>query len=421
MKTKAERITLLRELLVTQMNHWALFPLYSMAAVILSDITKTGKPRILLWLVLGAVPFALYLGRCRLGKFRSLFALHFGVIVLMCLLPSEHIVFRILYGLIGICYVIYSCYLWSSTDHRKDIKFYPLLTVALSVICLYVLHFQGHTEWDTTYVSLLIFVLGVYFVVYYIEQYQNFLTVNNSSAGHLPASEMFRSGMGLVLGYTGIGTIILLLFSHRNWLRGILNTLKTLLILSLNWILSLFPQNSENIVEEIPEEALTVMDGTSGMEFADETFWFWNVLEYVIELAFLAFLVFALIKLALFLTRFIKTKLKGFSKDELKTSEEEVLDVREKCNIIKNQNRRLKLPFLNLSPAERIRSYYKKRILASRSEFPQGGETQLNLYTARESSRLLSREEIAFIYEKARYSNEECSSEDVKRMRETCR
>lgn len=421
MKTKTERITLLRELLVTQMNHWVLFPLYSMFAVVLSDITGTGKPHILLWLVLGIVPFSLYLGRCMLKKFRSLFALHICVILIMFVLPAEHIVFSVFYGLIGIGYVIYSCYLWSATANRQDVKTYPLLTVVSSVICLYVLHIQGHTEWDTTYIILLILILGVYFVIYYIEQYQNFLTVNNSSAGHIPASEMFRSGMGLVLGYTGIGTIALILFSNMEWLRRILNIFKKLMISFLNLILSLFPNDAENIAEEIPEEALEIVEDASGMSFTEETFWLWDVLEYVIMFAVLVLLIFALIKLALFLARFIKAKLKGFSMHKSEDSEEEVLDVREKCDIVKNQNRNRSFPFLNLSPTERIRSYYKKRILSSRSDFPQGGENKLNLYTARESSKILEREKLADIYEKARYSNQECDSEDVRRMKEACR
>lgn len=421
MKTKTQRISLLRELLVTQMNHWVLFPIYSILAVVLGDITGTGKPHMLLWLVLGIAPFSLYLGRCKLKKFRSLFALHFCVVLIMFLLPAENIVFRIFYGLIGIGYAVCSCYLWSATANRQDVKVYPLLTVLSYVICLYALHIQGHTEWDTAYVILLILVLGIYFVIYYIEQYQNFLTVNNSSAGHIPASEMFRSGMGLVLGYTGIGTVALILFSNREWLRRILNIFKKLIISFLNLILSLFPDTAEDIAEEIPEETLEVVGDASGI-FAEETFWFWEVLEYVIMFAVLVLLIFALIKLALFLTRFIKEKLKGFSADKSKTPEEEVFDVREKCDIVKNQkNRNRRFPFLNLSPTERIRSYYKKRILSSRSDFPQGSEDKLNLYTARESSKILEREKLADIYEKARYSNQECDSEDVRRMKEACR
>ena len=420
MKTKTERITLLREFLVTQMNHWILFPLYSMFAVVLSDIIGTGKPHILLWLVLGIVPFSLYLGRCMLQKFRSLFVSHVCVILIMFFLPAEHIAFRVFYILIGVIYVIYSCHLWSATANRQDIKFYPLLAVAISLLCLFILHAQNHMEWDAAYATLLIIALGIYFVIYYIEQYQNFLTVNNSSAGHIPASEMFRSGIRLVLGYTGIGTIALILFTNTDWLRGILDTFKNLLIALLNLILSLFPQNTEAIVSEIPEETLATMEEGSGMEFT-ETFWFWNVLEYVIEFVFLALFIFVLIKLTLFLIRFIKAKLKGFSNDKSKASEEEVIDIREKCDIVKNQRRSRSFSFLNLSPTEKIRSCYKKRILASRSDFPEDGESRLKLYTARESGKILNRANLADIYEKARYSNEECDNEDVKRMKEACR
>ena len=421
MEAKTERIVLLRELLVTQMNHWSFFPLYSMIAVIIGDIAGTGKPHISLWLVIGIVPFFLYLGRCRCKKFRSLFALHFCVILLMFLLPAEHIAFRVFYILIGAAYVIYSCYLYATTATRQDIKFYPLLAVAFFFFCLFILHSQGHAEWDAAFATLLIVVLGIYFVIYYIEQYQNFLTVNNSSAGHIPTAEMFRSGMGLVLGYAGIGTVALLLFSNKDWLKGILNMIPPLFLSFLNLLLSFFRQDSGNITPETTEEMPVVMEEASEMEFVGETFWLWNVLEYVIEFAFLALFIFLLIKAVLFLIRFIKEKLGNLHPGAEGSSGEEVFDIREKCDIVKNRNRSHSFAFIRLSPAERIRFYYRKRILSSRNAFPQGSETQLNRYTARESGRILEREKIAGIYEKARYSDKECDSEDVKRMREACR
>ena len=120
----------------------------------------------------------------------------------------------------------------------------------------------------------------------------------------------------------------------------------------------------------------------------------------MIEFAFLALFIFLLIKAVLFLIRFIKEKLGNLHPGAEGSSGEEVFDIREKCDIVKNRNRSHSFAFIRLSPAERIRFYYRKRILSSRNAFPQGSETQLNRYTARESGRILEREKIAGIYEK---------------------
>lgn len=421
MKIKSKQIELLRVLLVTQMNHWTFFPVYVTCIVTLSDIVGTGTPHILLWLALGSLPLLLYIGRQKLRKFWAFALLHLAVIAFMFLIPAPHISIRIFYILIGIFYVIYSCYINFKSIDKRDCKLSPLIGTGIFLVMLYALHFQGYHNWDTIYVTVLITTLGLYFITYYIEQYQNFLKVNNSSAGHIPSAEMFRSGIGLVLGYTGVGIVILLVISNIEWLRGILTFLKNTLISLLYWFLSLFPKSSDTPAPEGSSEiTITTMDGV-GMLEADETFWLWNVLEYVLEILFIIGIVFALVKCFIFLVKFIKSKMENLPSKEHSTSDEVVIDIREKCDIAKDNAGKISLPFLHLNPKERIRHMYKKRIFASRSEFPQENEHALNRYTARESGRILKREELAIIYEKARYSDSECDGEDLKRMRNACK
>ena len=95
--------------------------------------------------------------------------------------------------------------------------------------------------------------------------------------------------------------------------------------------------------------------------------------------------------------------------------------MRENCDIIKRHDWNLKIPFIATSPKERIRQMYKKRVLASRNAFSVENKSALNHYTARECGELLEREELALIYEKARYSNEECNGDDIKCMRNACK
>lgn len=420
MNIKNERVILLRELLVTQMNHWILFPVYAVLLIELNNMNKMSAPPIFLWLALGILPFFLYFARTRLRKFGTLAFAHFAVIGLMLLLPAEHLMIDIFYIVIGAGYVIYSGYLWAATKNRQDYKFPPLLTVPLFVVTLFVLHYQEHTASDTLFMTILILVLAIYFVIYYIEQYQKFLIVNNSSAGHIPASEMFRSGIGLVLGYTGIGCLVLMLVANMDWLSGILKSIKNVITSIIRLIVSLFLQNTGE-GNKIVEEPMGGGADMSPMEELGESFWLWEVLEYGIIMGLFVLVVFLLIKTIVFFIKFIKSKLGILHHDVQETSEKTVVDIREKCDIIKSQEWKMRFPFLPQNAKERIRHLYKKRILSSRSSFSQDGKTLLNQYTARESGRILDRKELAIIYEKARYSNMECDSEDVKRMRDACK
>lgn len=421
MKLKQDRIMLLRELLVTQMNHWTFYPIYLAFVVILSDITKTGTPNPLYWLLSGGIPFLFYFARTRL-KFLWMILLHMAVIGIYIMLPSENLAIKLIQVSVALVYIIYSIALWAKERERKDGKVLPLLMVGISVLTMYLLHHQNHSEWDSAVIISLIAVIGLYFLNYYVEQYQNFLTVNQSSAGHIPAREMFRSGIGLVTGYTGIGIILLIFVSNVDWLLAILNVGRVVLSFLIRGLQAFFAS------DDFPKEELAINESSdmagdmmAGLE-PGEGFWLWQVLEYIILFVFLALFVIVLIKCFLSLVRWILNKLNQSNGIKQEISDDDVVDVREKCEIIRKNQRKKDFTFWNLSPADRIRHLYKKRILASQSSFAQANQPEkLNLFTARESGRIIEREEFAYLYEKARYSREECNSEDVKEMKAACK
>lgn len=421
MTQKTEQITLLRAVLVTQMNHWIFFPVYVTCILLLGDIVGYTSPRILLWFLLGAIPFMLYLGRQKIKSFWKFALLHLAVVAVMFLLPAPHIAIRVFWILLGVSYAVYSIYLQFKTAERQDTKIYPLFSILIPVVMLAFLHHQGHYDWDQRFVTTLIITLGLYFLVYYIERYLNFLKVNNSSAGHIPATEMFHSGMGLVIGYTSIGILILIFLSNLNWLRNILNYLKKLFLAFTAWFLSLFPRGNDTVTEEITDSPPITMMDDMGMLEVGETFWLWSILEEALEILVMIGLVFALIKGLLFLFKFIRNKMVGLQRKNDNYSDEKVIDVREKCDIVKQKGHSLKLPFWATDPRERIRQMYKKRILSSRKLLAGGSDSALKQYTARESAQMLECEQLADIYEKARYSQEECNYEDVKRMKIACK
>lgn len=404
MEIKIERLTLIREFIVTQMNHWTLFSVYMMLMIFLKDILHTGSPSIPVWAIMGIFPFLLYVARRFLRQLWSLCLSHAAILFVIFLLPAEHSVIRIFQVLFGVVYVFYSIGIWVKTDHKRDGVFPPLAIVGIYLFTYFLQHMQGHILWDRHYFFSLIAVMWLYMIVYYLEQYQQFLSANSISAGHLPAGDIFKSGLRLVLAYTGIGILALYLFTYSGGLLHI----------------SVPPMPSEQPFEPLVPTDWKGEEG--GFSEPGNSFWLWDFLVPLLKLIATAVILFLLIKILISLARFISHKLK--QRPILKVyGKSEITDLHENCEIVSRKDRKSWLPFLPKSPQEHIRHLYKKRILSSRRSFPKAENLReyLNRYTARESGEILERENLARLYEKARYSGKPCDSKDVKQMRESCK
>jgi len=145
----------------------------------------------------------------------------------------------------------------------------------------------------------------------------------------------------------------------------------------------------------------------------EEPFWLWELLDKIFMAAFFCFLlvmaVWGLIRLIRFLQERFGRKLK---KPEAGLAG--LGDIREKCEIIRKKSER-KAFFSFLTPRERVRRIYKKRVLEDK-ELLIGEDDcrRLNTFTAGECGRLLGAGRMTGIYEKARYSEEKCTAEDVR-------
>jgi hypothetical protein len=89
-------------------------------------------------------------------------------------------------------------------------------------------------------------------------------------------------------------------------------------------------------------------------------------------------------------------------------------DIRESCEIeMRNGEERNWFSFLNNS--EKIRKMYRKRILRNKSSIVGDlSAEELTYLTAKECCDKIHADRLKLIYEKARYSNETITAEDVK-------
>lgn len=414
---KQGRIEIITEFLVEQMNHWMLFPLAITVMGLASEHTGCTKPDFTMWILTGFLPFLFFLARTNLQHFAAFLGAHIAICVLTLVIPSADICSRVLCILFTSIYFVYSFYLRLKGRSPYALPFHPAAAAGLSAAAVILLHYQGLKAWDKYSVFLLIGVFALYFVIYYLKHYLEFLAVNQGSTGYLPAGEMFRSGLGLVLGYTLISTIVMVLSINVVWLEKLTAALKKALFALLRAFFSLFDA-SEGHQEITSPGASPIMLGDAAPLPADEeSFWLWKVLEILLTAAIACLLLYGCIRLLITLVRFIRERFAPGLGRKIKEETEHNPDIREKCEVIKKSKNGGRISFGFLSPRARIRKIYKNKLLSS----DDLSRSNPGLLTARESERRLQAKGMADIYERARYSYGKVTAEDVRGMKDACK
>lgn len=421
MKTK--NIELLHEILTEQMNHWLLFP----CALTIWGISEryTGKvgPIILLWVLCGLFPFLFFVIRSRIDGFFKFMFLHLavsapGTVILFLL---DRMILLFICSACAVGYMIYSLIVYLNDDKPDTVPLHPVVGMLLSAFSILLLRYQNIIGWDLYFVVPLVAALALYALTLYIRQYMEFLTVNASSAGHLPAADMFRSGFLLVSGFVLCGAVILLTFANVGNYGPLWMTIKRWLRDSLRSMFSGLPQSEPNDLAPLTEVEIEPTEIIPQVTEIGQPALIWQILEiaaYVVVSCFLAFcLIVFLFRMIQFLRfRFARSIQGRKTEQELEPD----MDVREKCGIERITAKRRNLSEL-LSPAQRIRRLYKKRILASVQELTEGSRQRLRILTPRECGRRLEEEGMAQIYEQVRYSNSEATADTLRQMKNALR
>lgn len=437
---KQDRLYFIQELLIIQINNLILYPLILMFVTLLRAFAVPVRTSMVLWMVCGTLPIILYWARCHIKKFIPFILVHMvvlGVAVLIACFGADIPlpIFQTLdngvnrYGMLSLIAVLTACSIGLRLHEKTSSKIISMpVAVGISAGTLFFQHFMGINEWDSYYKLSLILVLVMFFFYYYLSQYLNFLTVNSNSAGVFPEKEILYSGMCQTFLYTVFGTVILILTSQNTWLKSILNVLRQILSVMVRFIFGFFSY------EEAPEESERLITQQNAMDMGmsvqgSETAPIWVILEYIVMLAVALVILAAIYKLLKKVIAFIKSVMA----QKLRTHEEvitDVRDVREKCDTVKElrKKRQLSEVFAIKDYKERIRRIYKKKassykpaILGKEDGKNRFRREKLSVYTAREMEAEMQALPFAEIYEKARYSKEACTAQDVRRMKELCR
>lgn len=416
-----KRLQNICELLTEQMNHWLLFPLALVIMEFAWDGQGGGVSCLLFWVLCSLFPLVFFALRCRTKRLISLTFLHFGAVAPLFLIPDSFYINKMICIITALGYMLYSLILRLKHNSIDSRAMHPAVGVGLSAAAFFIRHYQGIEGWENYYYFALIAGISLHFIIVYIEHYQDFLSKNQSSAGFLPAAEMFCSGMGLALGYTLLGACILVFSTQIGWFSGIWQLIKNALLRFLRFIFSYLP-GAEPEAEQQPlaEELSPGEMGDLSLEMG-KTFWLWKVLEIIVTILFYAGILFVIVTLSITLVRLIRQylTLRIPGRKDI-GNEEEIVDVREKCTLEETAGKKRRNIFKSLSHRERIRKLFKKKLLSAASRM-QMGDGRLGVYTAKEWERKLATNGMAQVYELARYSREEVTAADVKRMKEACK
>lgn len=430
MNTK--KLLYITEILAEQINHWALFPVIMIVTGTASTFIDgiDDSPNVLMWVLCSLFPLAFFILREKAKHFFPFFLLHVAVGSLSFLLPGRNMIERVLAVFLAACYMLYSFSKFFKESDNMTEPFSPVVPLVVSSIAIFLQNYQGQSSWDAVYVEILVGVLALFAIDKYIRNYLVFLTVNESSASTMPASDMFRSGIGLVSGYTLFGAGFLLLVGGDGWAASLREGLRSLLlwiVRSFFHLLALLIPSGEQ-PEEIVETPQPAASGgfENGLPEAGETFLLWRILEVVATIALVGLLLFLIFKGLLTLIKFVRRRfaeIVGLTAQDIPKGRE--IDVREKCEIEKSRGRKEKKSvMLFLSPYERVRRLYKKKVQSCALELIEdagGRKTEmLKFLTARECADKLQLSALADIYEQTRYSGRETTRETVRQMKNIC-
>lgn len=417
---KLRKLDLLHEFLSEQMNHWLLFPAALIVMGLSGMYARRGGPNIVLWALCGLLPPLFFLVRDRIERFFPFLLLHIAVAAPAFLLPLGNSIERFLCVACSIGYLIQSFYVRMKGESPYTAPFHPAVGVLLSAVSILLQRYQGESSWDAWHVISLVFCLAIYALILYIQQYKDFLAVNESSTGYLPAAEMFRSGFLLVLVYVVPGALLLILCANIGDLGYLWAAFKRWLVSALRHLFS--GMNAENqMTEPIPEAEMPVEEFTPQIMDVPETFYVWRILEIIALIVMSVALVFFLVWIMIALIQFIRHRFaRGFRHRKKKQDDELEIDVREKCDIESIPFRRRRLTEF-LSPAQRIRRLFKKRLLTNVQYLADGNPQKLSLLTPKECGERLEEEQMARIYEQVRYSDKEATNDTLRQMKNALR
>lgn len=382
-----------------------------------------------------AAPFLFYAARKWVGNLPLFLGIHAAVVGLLFYLGGffpAPILWKIVYTAIGLIYAVYSIYVRVTPNRivpgKKSVLGAAIVTIATFFFCDYV---NSETGCVRVLWILFIWILG-YLLEKYLENFLFYVSMNRKSAGVMPEKSIFQSGAAMVGAYSGICVLLLILCSRTPLLSRLSEMVRWIGIRILRLFfgfLSLFGRESGETIQKAEEE-VQQMEPMMEMGEIGEPSVLAEILNQVFITAASLAIIAGIVLFVVWLVRFLIRGFYGRKREKREIVREDFTEEEERLEIFKKQ-RTVKLPFIGGTPARRVRRIFKKTVLEVWQKEEEDNPAAICAKTARELTAgpqkrglMAGMEEgqekpeawdkLVSLYERARYTAEELTREDVK-------
>lgn len=350
-------------------------------------------------------------------------AIHFVCLIILFWLTQESLVNRILFGVMAGVTAIVSFVKKAKKEENTE-SMHIAFVISFLVFSIIVQKAAGRldcTEWQNRlavgYVLLLMLKI-------YVEHYLNYVVMSEKTNANIPEKQIFRNGGSFVLLYSiSIVSISALCVNHE-MAEAVWKAMKDGFIKVLRFLVSLLPAAEQG---EVAEQSTVVMStGNMGMLFGEvkeAPVW----IEYLEKVLFFATGVLIIGGILYGIYYMIRTFLLSFQEksDQNGDKIESILEIEKRERIGQREKKKSWKDFFPAKTAEeKIRRIYKKTVRSMEKRTGEEKSLSPEFATARHylriksgEARKIEAEALAGIYEKARYSGQNCGEEDIKQAR----
>lgn len=395
------------ELLIILLNHLLIVSV----GVTAMGMFQQEDHKLWLWSLLLVIPLLFYLAKTKIRNSVLFYALHFAVLVGSIFWPMD-IILKFLVILISIVYFFWSVKLGIVGRGHGEGLLGPVFMVSALGVMLLIETFYSQSGWEGIYIVIAIIYAAGYCMYLFINRYFTFLMVNESSVAYIPKKEIFQKGFCQSFMYmAGVVTLLVLtakvdLFSGiESWLVSGIGNVSRKIFKSVFMEDVITEEMSMMRPEEQDPSYLEMLESDPGL--------FWDILTKIsqicVALFLIGLLVFGIVK---GFQKLWKEFYKDSSFNEKKMASG--VDIRETCTVEKNKKAASNWFFL-LDNHEKIRKIYHKQVLKHRTAIIGDLDAEsLEYMTAKECCDKFTAEQLKKIYEKARYSGEKITPDDVR-------
>lgn len=400
---KSKLIFLSRDILTVILNHF----LFVTAPITIFSIFQLKDVYMAAYISLIIIPLYFLFLRYTVRNTILLILLHLPA-VFIALNVSKSGVAIVFAVMITVCYIIMSVFAVFKLKRRQDLLFPPIMIVALIFAFSIIEYLIGKRILGDIYPIFVLIYIPIYLIYSYINSYIGFVEINELSASNLPKSRIFNFGFRQNILFTLFSAVILVVVSTFDFLAKFITSAGEKSFFILRKLLGLI-----NI------KSLKPVDGGTGFENSEPPKMIGRKIDsWIFDLIGIFLNVMGVILAIALFTVLIKGIGAVFKNSELKKPHKIIfkddIDVYETCDIESIKKERSKRSIFT-DKRGKIRKAYKKKVLKNKGELI-GSDDKLKLQylTAKECCEKLGEPVLKELYEKAKYSGKEITSEDLK-------